>query len=445
MARRLWTLATPIIGLNVLNVLALAVDTAMCGRLPDAELALSALAFAVQIVFLLMVAVIGMTVGSVALVSRAHGAGDGARVNHLLVQSSELTVLVGLTLGVLLNVVARPLLGVLGADEATATEALRYLRPLLWNTPVYYLTFLYAGVLRGVGNTRLPFQVALVANAINFFLNYGLILGNLGMPSLGIRGAAIGTVASQMFSLVALVVLIRRGRAGALTVPLSVRRIDTGLARELFKVGAPAALDMLLVNASFLFIVGMLGRIDQVAVAAHGMGLRVQALAFMPGLSVSQATAALAGQALGAGNVDLARATARASVVVCTVLMTILALLIFFLAPAIIGIFDVAPGTSMYDYTLLWMRMLGLGMPLVGTHIALMGLLQGAGRTTSSLRVNAYSNLLFQIPASAFLGFVWGMGAFGVWLGFLLGFVVKDVMAVSIYRRGDWARVGKRV
>ena len=72
--RRLWSLAGPVIGLNTLNVLALAVDTAMCGRLPDADSALAALAFATQIVFLLMVAMIGLTVGAVATLARAHGA-----------------------------------------------------------------------------------------------------------------------------------------------------------------------------------------------------------------------------------------------------------------------------------------------------------------------------------------------------------------------------------
>jgi hypothetical protein len=81
---RLWSLSLPVIGLNVLNVLALAVDTAMCGRLPEHEAALTGLGFATQIVFLLLVAMLGLVVGAAALVSRAHGAGDVERVEHVL-------------------------------------------------------------------------------------------------------------------------------------------------------------------------------------------------------------------------------------------------------------------------------------------------------------------------------------------------------------------------
>ena len=97
---RLWSLSLPVIGLNVLNVLALAVDTAMCGRLPEHEAALTGLGFATQIVFLLLVAMLGLVVGAAALVSRAHGAGDVERVEHVLLQSTQLTVLLGLGAGV---------------------------------------------------------------------------------------------------------------------------------------------------------------------------------------------------------------------------------------------------------------------------------------------------------------------------------------------------------
>ena len=195
--RRLFSLSWPVIGLNVLNVLSLAVDTAMCGRLPNAPQALEALGFSTQVVFLLMVAMMGLTVGTVAFVSRAHGADDEARVNHLLHQSTQLTVLVALGVAVVGNLFADDILRLLGASEAVVGLGLDYLRPLLTFTVFYYLNLLYAAALRSVGNTRLPFLVALFANGLNVVFNYGLILGNLGLPALGVQGAALGTVASQ--------------------------------------------------------------------------------------------------------------------------------------------------------------------------------------------------------------------------------------------------------
>ena len=109
-----------------------------------------------------------------------------------------------------------------------------------------------------------------------------------------------------------MVVLIGQGRWAGLKVRFRPQPLDLPLARKLIAIGTPAALDIIVFNVGFLSIIGMLGRLDEIAVAAHGIGLRVQALAFVPGMSIGQATGALVGNALGAGKPDAARAVARA-------------------------------------------------------------------------------------------------------------------------------------
>lgn len=440
--RRLVDLAAPIVGLNVLNVLALAIDTAMCGRLPDADRVLTALGFATQLVFLLMVAMMGLVVGAVSLVSRAHGSGDADRVNLVLAQAVLLTTLLGALVAGPGNLVAGPAMALMGATEPVVQEALLYLRPLLLGTVCQYLGMLFAAVLRGVGNTRLPFLVALVASGINVLANYGLILGNLGLPALGLQGAAIGTVLSQTFSAAALVVVLRSGVVPGVTLPLWPGRPRLDLIRELVRVGAPAAFDMVIVNAAFLSIVGMLGRIDQIAVAAHGMGLRVQSLAFVPGMSVSQATGAMVGQALGRGSVTEAKQVLRSSVWCATGIMGTLALLIVFFAGPIVNLFDIRSGTLLYDYSVLCMEILGYGMPAVGVYIAFVGLLHGAGTTQTSLRINIVVTLLFQIPVAALLGFGLDLGVGGVWACLPLGGALKAFLGWRAYRAERWAVVG---
>lgn len=444
-SRRLFGLALPIMGLNVLNVLALAVDTAMLGRIDRAEAALTGLGFATQLAFLLMVAMWGLTVGTVAFVSRAHGAEDAARVNHILNQSTMLTLGLGLLVATVGNGVAAPLLTLLGAEGEAQTAGLAYLRTMLVGSVFTYINILYAAVLRGVGNTKLPFFVALGSNALNVVLNYGLILGHWGLPALGIQGAAIGTVLSQATAAFTLSILLNRGIVPHLSAPLKLHKIDVPLAKDLVRIGLPASLDILVLNASFLSIVGMLARVDQLAVAAHGIGLRIQALAFVPGLGVSQATSAMVGQALGGGDVAEAKRVLRASVLLTTGIMTVLAAVTFAAAPWIVAIFDIAQGTSLSEFSVTWIRLLGICMPAVGTYIAFAGLFQGAGETRTTLRINAWSTLVFQIPASAVLGFVLSMGAPGIWLAFPLGFVLKAALALRAYRQGTWAKVGKRV
>ena len=438
--RRLVDLAAPVIGLNVLGVLSLAVDTAMCGRLPDNEVALQALGFATQVVFLLMVLMIGLSVGAVAMVARRHGAGRHDEVLHVLRQAVMLTVVLGGLVALLGNVGGPFVLRALGAPENVLPLAMDYLRPSAGFAVFFYLNTLFAAVLRGVGHTRLPFFVALLSNALNVVLNLGLILGRWGLPALGVGGAAIGTVSSQAVGLVILVAVLRRGVVAGITAPIRPTAIDPVIARELVRIGAPAALDMVILNAGFATIVGMLGRIDPITVAAHALGLRVQALAFVPGLSVSQATGALVGNALGARDLDQARSVVKAAIVLCTAIMSALAIGIIAGAPQIVSIFEVPPTSHLGELSMLWMRVLGYGMPIVGVHIALIGMLRGAGATSTSLAINVVGTVLVQVPLSYVLGFPAGLGAFGIWLAFPLSFVAKAAMGVWAYRSGRWAR-----
>ena len=443
--RRLLDLAMPIIGLNVLSVITLAVDTAMCGRLVNAEEALTALGFASQLIFLLMVAMLGLTVGTVAFIARAHGARELERVNHVLHQSIVLTYVVSIGVALIGNLGADIVMEWLGADATVRALGLDYLRPLLTFTVFFYLNMLFAAALRAVGNTMLPFTIALFSNLLNIVLNYGLILGRLGFPELGVRGAAWGTVVAQAVAVLLMVIILGRDVVPGLRARLRLAPIDRPLANDLFRVGAPAALDMVILNVAFLSIVGMLARVAQVTVAAHGIGLRIQSLAFVPGLGVSQAIGAMVGNALGAGNEPEAREVVRGGVILSSVIMTVLGLAIVFGAEPIIAIFDVDPATELGRYSILWMRVLGWGMPVVGINIALVGMLRGAGATNTSLLINIVGTIAIQVPLSWFLGFVVGWGAFGIWVALPISFVARMGLGIVAYRHGGWARIGATV
>ncbi|HEX8113897.1 MAG TPA: MATE family efflux transporter [Kofleriaceae bacterium] len=443
--RRLWTLSTPIIGINVLNVLMLAVDAALCGRLPDRDHTLAALGLSVQVVLLFMTAMLGLLVGTVALVSRAYGARDLARVNHLIAQSTILTAVVGVVVGAIAAAYARVILAGFGASAVVAEIGADYLRPLMLGAPFAYLTLLYTGVLRGVGNTRIPFSCAVIANIVNAVLNYGLVLGNLGMPALGVRGSAIGTVIAQLLNLVILVFALRRGAIANVQLSLPRVHVDRRLAIELFRVGWPAAVDSLIMNVAFLSAIAMLARIDELTVAAHGLGMRVRSLAFVPGLSIAQATGALVGQALGAGNVSQARVVMRAAMTLCLVIASGLALSIIVAARPLSHIFDVPSGTPLEALTVTWMRILGCTMVPAAIHISTYGLFHGAGATRTTLRINFWVTMSFQIPLAYVLGFALELGELGVWLSFPIAIAVKASVNFIAYKREHWVVTGVRL
>ena len=439
--RRLFSLAAPIIGFNVLSVFMLGVDAALCGRLPEAPIALAVLGFASQIAFLLMIPMMGLVIGTIALVARAHGGGAHERVNELLVQSTQLTVILGVGIGGAGALLARPLLQALGASGEVEALGVAYLRLLMLGAPFTYLALLYAGVLRGVGNTRIPFLCALGAIVLNAVLSYTLVLGNLGAPQLGVVGSALGAIIAQLASMAALTAVLRSGWIANLRLSLRPRPLDRRLAVELFRVGWPAAAEMLVVTVGLLAALGMLGRIDQLSVAAHSVGMRVQALAFLPGVGVAQATAALIGQALGAGDAERARRIARVSMALCAAIMTGLALATVGAAAPLIRIFDVPDGTPLADYAIEWTRLLGASMLPTAISLALMGVLQGSGATRTGLLINAWSTV-FQIPLAGGLAFGLDLGPTGVWLSVPITGLVRSAATYVAYRRGVWAVTG---
>lgn len=440
-AHSLLQLAWPIIGLNILQVLALVVDTAMVGHTPDHQAALTGMGYGSQLVFLLMVAMLGLTVGTVAFVSRAHGAGRRERVGHILHQSTQLTLVLGIAVAVLGNLAAPTVLGLLNAEGAAMDAGLAYLRPLLLGTVFNYLNLLYAAVLRGVGNTRLAFLVALVMNATNVVLNYGLILGNFGLPALGVQGAAIGTVIAQATATLLMVALLHSGAVEGIRPRFRIEPVDHDVVADLVRVGWPAGADMVVLNAALLSIVGMLGALDQAAVGAHTIGLRIQSLAFVPGMSIAQATGAMVGNALGADDPERARAVGRVSMLLTSTLMGALGLLLIAGAHPIVSVFDLQPDQPMFGYAVQWMTLLGWSMPITGGVVSISGVLQGAGATRTVLWTN-FGATAVQIPVSWVLGFPMGLGAWGVWFAFPASYALRLLWIAMAYRSDSWSVAG---
>lgn len=439
---RVLRLALPVVALNVLGMLTLFVDTLFVSRLEESEPALIALSLAAQVVFLAQVPMLGLGMGSAVLVSRAFGAGELDRVAQLTRQSLQTTFAAGGAMAIFAPPLLPPLLRTLGAEGEALELALGYLTPLIFGVVLYFTQLLSFALFRSTGNTLVPFYVGLVVNALNVFLNAVLIFGLFGAPRLGVIGAAYGTLTSQAVGVSLTLALFARGALGGAKVPLRPAPVDREFAGDLVRLGAPAALDLLLVNLSFLSMLFFLGTLDARAVAAHGIGQRVQSLAFVPGLGIAQAVGALVGNALGAHDVKEARAVTRAGVALASGTMAVIGLSIAFARGIVAQAFELEPGSALYEYTTLWMLILGISLPLVGANVGLVGALRGAGATTSSFAINVVGTLAFQIPLQALFAFTLGWGVPGVWLAFPAAYALRVCLAIFVYRRGRWERVG---
>ena len=422
------------------------VDGVMCAHIPDGGLSLTALGFAVQIWFILLVPAAALGIGSVALISRAHGAGDTDRMNRTVAQSAQIAVLVGIAMGIVGVTMGHAILRELGASPEVADKGARYLEMLVIAFPAIFLAeSCLAAALRSLGNSRLPFLCGIAGNMLNVVLAYGMIFGHFGLPEMGIVGAGLATAISGVASVGLMIVATRGGAVSGLILRLRVVAIDRAVAGQILRIGIPALVEQLIFYGAMTALIWILARIDQTSVAAHAVGARVANLLMVPASGIAMATGALVGQALGAGSVDGARRILRVSALSITAIIVPIAMATYFCAPLIAAVYDAAPGSSLEDFTIKWLHVVALAMVPQGLMMALEGLLLGAGATRTVMKINLSANLGLRVTLALVLGLGTSLGAVGVWLSWPAALVVQVPLAYIAYRRGRWAVTGVTV
>src|SRR5215207_6077834 len=207
--RRVLTLATPIIGENLLQTLVAAVDTFMVARLGAAAVAGVGIGF--ELVFFIISILSAIDIGATVLVSQAIGAGQQERANQLARQAIVWGVLLGIPVSIGMFVAAPMLIGLFGAAPDVTAAATIYLQVTAATSIALFLSFVCGAVLRGAGDSRTPLQAAILANIVNVIVAYVLIFGHLGLPALGVAGSALGAASGRSVGAAYMLVMMARG------------------------------------------------------------------------------------------------------------------------------------------------------------------------------------------------------------------------------------------
>ncbi len=242
-----------------------------------------------------------IAIGSTAMVARFIGAGDYEAANRVTNQS----LLVGTVLALVVTAVSlalgERLVWALQLEGEAADLASRYLRFLLPMLPAIMLQAVIIACLHGAGDMVTGLVSMVLVNATNIALSWSLLLGLGPLPRLGWDGVAIGTsVGFAIGGLVPLAVL-SRGRAG-LKLRWHLMRPDLGLIRRLLRIGLPGGADVMSLISLQLIFLALINQLGTLAVAAHGVALRMESFAYLPGYAFQVAAGTLVGQFLGAGD-----------------------------------------------------------------------------------------------------------------------------------------------
>lgn len=256
-------------------------------------------------------------------VAHNFGRGDAKGVR----KSAWLGIHISLASGVLALAVAWPLAQLFllaGHEPQVARDERAYFLICMAGSLFPVLGSALAGWLSGIGRPVIVTAVTFLSFIVNAVLAWGLVLGEWGMPRMGITGAALATVAAQAVAALLYAAIFVRGGGFS---DLGARRFDAPQLRRFLRLAMPMGLRIsgeLVAWTLFLVVVGRLGTVE---LAASSIAFRINGMAFFPALGLGQAAGILVGHARGAGEDDDVPAIAFQSLLVCEVWMLAMAVL----------------------------------------------------------------------------------------------------------------------
>jgi MATE family multidrug resistance protein len=415
-ARSVLSLAVPIALTQIGMVLYGTVDMMFVGRLGPA--AIAAVGLGSMTYFTGFVVGMGVVMGIDAHSSRAFGAGRPQECGQLLVHTLALALAVA-TPVFFSYALAGPVFRLIGVDPAAVAGAVGYLRVLRWAVFPGLCFVACRQFLQSISVTS-PLLVAIVAgNLANAFLDAALVFGRFGAPALGIRGSAFATLAATGVML-AITAAAARGRLGEFG--FRFRGWRRRLFVDVFAVGLPGGLQMLVEVAIFSLVTALVGRFGAETLAAHQLTLSLASMTFMVPMGLSHAAAARVGQALGRGDARGAAASGRAATYLAVSFMAAMGIG-FACAPAfLLGLYGAGARVVLIGTPLLYCS--AAFQVFDGAQAVLTGALRGLGETRRPLLINLLGHWLVGLPIGVFLAFERGWKATGLWLGLTAGLIV---------------------
>ncbi len=318
---------------------------------------------------------------------------------------------------------AEPILLLLGQKPDVAADAARY---LLWagiGMVPALMVMVLKSYLAALERTQVVFWITVVAAVTNGLANYALIFGNWGAPELGLVGAAIASVSTQVVSLIGVLAYVR------FVVPqhqMFVRfwRSDLQMLTRVFQLGWPIGLTMLSESGLFALSALMMGWLGTIPLAAHGIAVQLAAITFMVHLGLANVATIRAGNALGRR--DLPH-MARGAIMVTALSVAFAALTIvgFLIWPdQLISLFMQKDEPARVEILAIGVGLLAMAalFQLVdGAQVVGLGMLRGVQDTRAPMFIAAFSYWVIGAPASYLFGFTLGWGGIGVWGGLVLG------------------------
>ncbi len=427
--RAILVLGMPLIGSHLANLAIGVTDTIMMGWYGIEELA--AVVLASTLYFVIFIFGSGFAMAVMPMVAEASENDDDQEVRRASRMGMWLSVFYGFLVLPLFWYSGQLLLA-LGQGETLSEYGKGYLRLVGFAIFPALLTMVFKSFLSGLERTQFILWASVCTAVLNGFLNWVLIFGNLGAPEMGVNGAALASLISQITAFVAFGTYVWLAPSfRRFSLFQRIWRRDSEALQRVFKLGWPISVTLLAEVGLFSAAAVMVGWIGTKEVAAHGIALQVSSATFLVHLGLSNAATIRAGRALGRKEIDdLARG--GMTVFVLSLIFSLITVVVFFTFPEeITGLFlspDNPDRSLIIPMASTLLLISGLFQLVDGAQVIGLGLLRGVQDTRSPMIIAAFSYWGVGMSASYILGFPLGYGTEGIWFGLVIGLAIAAVL-----------------
>jgi putative MATE family efflux protein len=422
-------LAAPAVAMMACHFSFNLIDSIWVGRLIGAA-ALAAVSTAGFYVWVLLSLGEMVEVGLIAVASRRHGEGDPAAAARVAGAAVLYSLAAGTVVSALGVALTDDLFRLMAVPGEVAQLGRAYLDTWLLGGPLVFGFFAIEATFRASGDTRTPFLILTASVLLSIALDPLLISGVGPFAPLGVEGAATASVMVRGGGfLIGVVIALRRGLI-RLDAP------DWRAVPTIFRVGAPLSLSGVLLSVIYMWLTRFTARFGTPALAALGVGHKVEGLGFMAISGFALSASALVGQNLGARQEERARQGVRLTVGYCLVFTTVTAVAFVAIPRTLVGLFTADPAV-IADGSL-YLRVISLAQVGQTFEIILEGALGGAGYTFWPQVVSTGLTLL-RLPLAAW----WSgtIGLLGIWLALSVTAIARGVAMTLFWVGGGWRRV----
>ncbi len=423
-------LALPVIIAQIGQVMVQQVDNMMVGHRGTLDLAASA--FANSIFIIGMIITMGFSFGMTPIVGKSVARGDKTALSSIFYNSLFINIALNIAIGILLllAIFAFPFMN---QKAGVAELAIPYYIVLVISLIPLSFFFTFKQFSEGIGNTKNAMYITIVGNLVNVIFNYFLIYGKFGFPEMGLLGAGIATLLSRIVMALGFAYIFARKEA---FIPYflveKIPLINKVYLKELFHLGYPISLQLLLEVLAFAIGAIMAGWLGVVAIASHQIVLGLASISFMIVVGIGSATTIRVSHQLGTGDIHAMTMAAKASVHLVISFMAMTGALFYLFRYYIPQIYsnDVAV-IELCSQLLIFAAMFQL---FDGLQVVMLSILRGIGDVKRAMVYAFIAYIVVNIPLAYLLTFELGLGIIGIWIAFIVGLGFASTLFYIRYR-----------